>query len=73
MIPDQKVLNRNQIRAVFRRHHGTAAQIARELGVHPQNVTNWLKGCSKSARVEAAVRLRAARLIAAEQGEQGAA
>ena len=67
MITDPNSLSMRQIKAVFKRHHGTASTLARELGVAPQNVYDFLKGVGRSRRVADAVRARAAELLDAEK------
>lgn len=70
MITDPNALTRQQIKAAFRRHHGEASRLARGLGISPQNISDYMRGRGKSQRVESAVRLRAAELIDAEQGQK---
>jgi uncharacterized protein YggE len=67
MITDPNSLNRQQIKAAFRRHHGAATQLARDLGITPQNVYDFLNGRGRSKRVEVAAKNRAAELISAER------
>jgi DNA-binding transcriptional regulator YdaS (Cro superfamily) len=60
-------MQRWQLRRVFQRHHGEATKLAREINVCRTTVSQWLRGRLDSAKVEDAVRRRAAELIAAER------
>lgn len=60
-------MKRAEIKAVFRRNRGEAAKLAAELEIFQQNITDWMKGRGRSARVEAAIRARAVELLEAER------
>jgi transcriptional regulator with XRE-family HTH domain len=64
---DPSTLTKRQIRAIFARHRGAQAQLARELGVHRGTVGLWLRGLVKSERLDALIPQRAAELLRAEQ------
>jgi IS30 family transposase len=59
-------LPRRTIRAVLRRHRGTCASIARDLGVHPVTISKWLAGQAVSARIAEAAQAKAQELLARE-------
>jgi hypothetical protein len=69
ILADPNSLSRAEIKAAFKRHRGAAAQLARELDIDRQNIRLWMRGLSRSARVDTAVRQRAAELINAERAE----
>lgn len=56
-------LSRKDLRKVFTRNRGEIVRLARELDVNACSVSLWLRGKFKSARLEAAIRARAAELI----------
>lgn len=60
-------LTRTEIKQAFRRNRGAAAKLARELDVVESHISRGIKGRSNSARIDEAVRLRAAELISAER------
>jgi predicted transcriptional regulator len=64
----QATLKRREIRAVLRRHFGSSGEIARELGIRPQNISKWLKGQTTSARIAEAATRKTLQLLAEEQG-----
>lgn len=68
MIANSTILNRGEIKAVFRRNRGESARLAKELGISQQNITDWMKGHGRSQKVDVAIRARAAELLAAESG-----
>lgn len=60
---DSTTLKRHEIRGLFRKHHGAAAGLARELGITESMMSRWLKGKSDSARIEEAAQIRARELL----------
>jgi DNA-binding transcriptional regulator YiaG len=69
ILADPNSLRRPEIKAAFRRHPGSKAQLARELGIHRQNISDWMSGRGRSERVDRAIRQRAAELINQERAE----
>jgi transcriptional regulator with XRE-family HTH domain len=57
---------RRQMRAVLKRHRGSQAALARELGVPQSSVALWLKGKFDSQRFASVICARVAELAAAE-------
>ena len=51
---------------MLRRHRGTCASIARDLGVNPVTISKWLAGQAVSARIAEAVEAKAQELLARE-------
>ena len=60
-------MTRVQLREVFNRHYGEAAQLARKLNVSRTSIYRWFEGHIVSAKIEKAVHKRAAQLIAKEE------
>ncbi len=58
---------RKEIRKLFRRHRGTASALARELGVGPNAISQWLRGRTVSAKIKDAAERMATRLMALEK------
>lgn len=58
-----KELSRAEIRRVFRRNRGTAADLARELDVSATTVHMWLMGRITSERIASAAEERARLLM----------
>lgn len=56
-------MTRSQISRLFRRHHGAAARLSRELGCSRTTISRWFRGHVVSARLEAAIRNRAKELL----------
>ncbi|MFH1572730.1 MAG: hypothetical protein ABIG68_02040 [Acidobacteriota bacterium] len=52
-------LPRAEIRRIFRQHRGSAAALARRLGVTATSVSLWLHGRRQSARLEREIRAAA--------------
>lgn len=68
MLPaDPNQLTRTEIKGAFRRNRGAKAQLARDLDVWPQNISDWMRGIVRSKRIDAAIRQRAAELLNAER------
>lgn len=59
-------MTKAQLRRLFRRHPGSMAEVARELGITRQTVSGWFRGMTISESIERAVRARAQELIAKE-------
>jgi hypothetical protein len=59
-------MTRAEIKAVFRRNHGAKIALARQLEIEPCNISEWFRNQGRSKRVDAAIRARAAELLAAE-------
>lgn len=59
-------LRRTEIAKVLRRHEGASSEIARSLGIRPQNVYKWAKGQTVSARIAEAAQTKALELLATE-------
>jgi predicted transcriptional regulator len=57
---------RAAIRKIFRRNRGASAEIARELDIGLNAVSQWLTGYTTSERIKTAMRLKAKELLAAE-------
>ena len=55
-------LNREQVAAIFKRFRGAQSQLARDLGVRPSAIANWLSGRS-SQRIERAAQVQALALL----------
>lgn len=72
MNKNDSTLKRREIRAVFRRHRGIAARVARELGVADTTMSHWLKGHFDSKRIEAAALPKAMELLAEERTQNAA-
>ncbi len=56
-------LTRKQIKDIFKRNHGAAAALARELEISPVTVTQWMRGKVVSARIAEAAQQRALQLL----------
>jgi len=69
ILTEPEALSRQQVKAVFRRNYGAAAALARDLGITRQNIYDWLKGQGRSKKVDAAIRARAAEMLAAEKSQ----
>ena len=67
MIPETENLSRKQIKAVFRRNRGASANLARELGIKQNSISDWMRNRGRSKRVHEAILSRAADLVAAER------
>jgi transcriptional regulator with XRE-family HTH domain len=67
--PASGVFTRKQMRRIFRRAHGSQAEIAREIGVKPVTISAWLRGRVRSKRIDAAMQARAHELSARQQSE----
>lgn len=67
MTPAATALRRTEVRAILRRHPGSIAQIARELGMRAATVSQWLWGRTTSKRIEEAATARAVQLAASEK------
>lgn len=63
-------MRRSEIRKLFRRHRGAAAEISRTLGVTPVTISLWLRGKRKSARLDTKIAEYARRLLAREAQEE---
>jgi transcriptional regulator with XRE-family HTH domain len=59
-------LSNRQIRAVFRRNHGSAKKLAEDLELSASTISLVLRGKGKSQKVADAARVRAAELLAGE-------
>lgn len=61
---DDNTMTRTEIRKIFRRHRGAAAELARELEIGPNAVSQWLRGRTVSANIKAAAERMARALLA---------
>jgi hypothetical protein len=60
-------LSRLKLRKILKRHFGSIAQVSRDLDLAScVAVSQWLQGRAESKRIDAAVRAKAAELLAAE-------
>ena len=64
---ETRILERREIRAVFRRHRGTAYRLAAEIGLSRTTVSQWLRGRITSRKVADAAQTRALELLRAEE------
>lgn len=58
---------RGQIREVMLRHRGSMTEVARSLGIDPINISQYLKGIGRSARVADACKRKAIALLMKEE------
>ncbi len=72
MTANSTTLKRATMRAIFRRHPGSQAELARELVMSPVSVSLWLKGKFPSKRLAEAIPAKAQALLDLENAEQGA-
>ena len=61
---------RAEIRKLFKKHRGSAAEVSRRAGVIPQAVSAWLKGVLVSANIEAHARAVALEILNRQQEAQ---
>jgi hypothetical protein len=59
-----------QLGRLFRKHYGASARLARELNIHRTTISRWFQGHVVSARIEAAVKLRASELLGGHRGKE---
>lgn len=64
-----KPLTRPQMRKIILSDRGSSRRIASELGIHPINVTNWLRNRMQSARIAEACHRRVLELTSSANTE----
>lgn len=67
MAVDSSTLTLREIRRVFKRHRGAAAQLARDLERKPNSISQYLKGKFPSKPLQEATTNLALQLLAEEQ------
>lgn len=73
MQTDSSTLRRAEIRRIFDRNRGAAAQLARDLVINPASISQWMKGRIDSKRIADAARIKALDLLAEEKSRAGSA
>jgi hypothetical protein len=69
---EKEIMTRAQLRRLFRKHRGESARLARMLELSPVTVSHWFSGHYDSARIQAAVFLRAKELLQKDAQEEAA-
>ncbi len=73
MQTESDTLTRAQVRRVFARHKGAAADLARELGIHRARISKWMAGIQDSRPLTDAIHRKALALLEQEREHAGSA